>query len=92
MRSEFSRSGTNAKSDFYRRRELFFRLDLCLYCGWKAKREWHSLRIDCNVRFMDRKDELRNKALDYCLAHGIAELSLRPLALKVPAGKENWGN
>jgi AcrR family transcriptional regulator len=32
---------------------------------------------------MDRKDELRDKALDYCLAHGIAELSLRPLALQI---------
>ena len=32
---------------------------------------------------MDRKDELLNKALDYCLAHGIAELSLRPLALQI---------
>ncbi len=32
---------------------------------------------------MDRKDELRGKALDYCLAHGIGELSLRPLALQI---------
>jgi AcrR family transcriptional regulator len=32
---------------------------------------------------MDRKDELRGKALDYCLAHGISELSLRPLALQI---------
>jgi AcrR family transcriptional regulator len=32
---------------------------------------------------MDRKGELRGKALDYCLAHGISELSLRPLALKI---------
>jgi AcrR family transcriptional regulator len=32
---------------------------------------------------MDRKDELRGRALDYCLAHGISELSLRPLALQI---------
>jgi AcrR family transcriptional regulator len=32
---------------------------------------------------MERKDQLRDKALDYCLAHGIAELSLRPLALQI---------
>ncbi len=32
---------------------------------------------------MNRKDELRDRALDYCLAHGITELSLRPLALKI---------
>ncbi len=32
---------------------------------------------------MDRKDELCGKALDYCLAHGIGELSLRPLALQI---------
>jgi AcrR family transcriptional regulator len=32
---------------------------------------------------MDRKDELRDKALDHCLAHGISELSLRPLALRI---------
>jgi AcrR family transcriptional regulator len=32
---------------------------------------------------MDRKDVLCGKALDYCLAHGVAELSLRPLALKI---------
>jgi AcrR family transcriptional regulator len=32
---------------------------------------------------MERKDELRDKALDYCLSHGIAGLSLRPLALKI---------
>jgi len=32
---------------------------------------------------MDRKDELCGKALDYCLAHGISELSLRPLALQI---------
>ena len=29
---------------------------------------------------MSRKDELRDKALDYFLEHGLAELSLRPLA------------
>ncbi len=39
--------------------------------------------VSCNVRFMERKDELRVKALDYCLAHGVAGLSLRPLALKI---------
>jgi AcrR family transcriptional regulator len=32
---------------------------------------------------MDRKSELCGKALDYCLAHGIAELSLRPLAQEI---------
>jgi AcrR family transcriptional regulator len=32
---------------------------------------------------MDRKDQLCSKALDYCLAHGINELSLRPLALQI---------
>ncbi len=32
---------------------------------------------------MDRKSELRDKALDYCLAHGLSELSLRPLALQI---------
>jgi AcrR family transcriptional regulator len=32
---------------------------------------------------MDRKNELCGKALDYCLAHGISELSLRPLALHI---------
>ena len=32
---------------------------------------------------MKRKDELCGEALDYCLAHGIAELSLRPLALQI---------
>jgi AcrR family transcriptional regulator len=29
---------------------------------------------------MERKDELCDKALDYCLKHGVANLSLRPLA------------
>jgi AcrR family transcriptional regulator len=29
---------------------------------------------------MDKKDELREKALEYFLDHGLAELSLRPLA------------
>jgi AcrR family transcriptional regulator len=32
---------------------------------------------------MDRKNELCGKALDYCLAHGVAELSLRPLAQEI---------
>jgi AcrR family transcriptional regulator len=32
---------------------------------------------------MNRKDELCRKALEYCLTHGISELSLRPLALKI---------
>jgi AcrR family transcriptional regulator len=32
---------------------------------------------------MDRKNELCGKALDYCLAHGVNELSLRPLALQI---------
>jgi AcrR family transcriptional regulator len=32
---------------------------------------------------MDRKVELCGKALDYCLAHGVAGLSLRPLALQI---------
>jgi AcrR family transcriptional regulator len=32
---------------------------------------------------MDRKDELCGKTLEYCLAHGVADLSLRPLALKI---------
>lgn len=32
---------------------------------------------------MDRKDELRGKALDYCLTHGISEISLRPLAMQI---------
>jgi AcrR family transcriptional regulator len=32
---------------------------------------------------MDRKNELRSKALDYCLGHGVAGLSLRPLARKI---------
>jgi AcrR family transcriptional regulator len=32
---------------------------------------------------MDRKDELRDKALDYCLGHGLSDLSLRPLALEI---------
>jgi AcrR family transcriptional regulator len=32
---------------------------------------------------MDRKDELCSKALDYCLAHGISEISLRPLAQQI---------
>jgi AcrR family transcriptional regulator len=32
---------------------------------------------------MDRKNELCGKALDYCLAHGVAEISLRPLALQI---------
>jgi AcrR family transcriptional regulator len=32
---------------------------------------------------MDRKAELCGKALNYCLAHGIGELSLRPLALQI---------
>jgi AcrR family transcriptional regulator len=32
---------------------------------------------------MDRKDELCAKALDYCLAHGLSDLSLRPLALEI---------
>ncbi|MFZ6730779.1 TetR/AcrR family transcriptional regulator [Undibacterium sp. Ji42W] len=32
---------------------------------------------------MNRRDELRDNALDYFLAHGLAELSLRPLAEKI---------
>src|ERR1700722_2389557 len=32
---------------------------------------------------MARKNELCGRALDYCLAHGISELSLRPLALQI---------
>ena len=32
---------------------------------------------------MDRKNELCDQALGYCLAHGISELSLRPLALQI---------
>jgi AcrR family transcriptional regulator len=32
---------------------------------------------------MARKNELCDRALDYCLAHGISELSLRPLALQI---------
>lgn len=32
---------------------------------------------------MDRKTELRDKALDYCLTHGLSELSLRPIALHI---------
>jgi AcrR family transcriptional regulator len=32
---------------------------------------------------MERKDELRGKALDYCLKHGVASLSLRPLARSI---------
>src|SRR6202044_232621 len=39
--------------------------------------------VSCNVRFMARKNELCGRALDYCLAHGISELSLRPLALQI---------
>jgi AcrR family transcriptional regulator len=37
----------------------------------------------CTVRFMERKDELIAKALDYFLAHGVADLSLRPLAEQI---------
>ncbi|NVD74348.1 TetR/AcrR family transcriptional regulator [Duganella sp. BJB1802] len=32
---------------------------------------------------MSRRDELRDKALDYFLDHGLAELSLRPLAEQI---------
>ena len=32
---------------------------------------------------MSRKNELRDMALDYCLAHGVSELSLRPIALQI---------
>ncbi|SIO35277.1 transcriptional regulator, TetR family [Paraburkholderia phenazinium] len=37
----------------------------------------------CTVRFMERKDELIAKALDYFLEHGVADLSLRPLAAQI---------
>jgi AcrR family transcriptional regulator len=40
----------------------------------------HEANASCTIRFMSRKDELRDKALDYFLEHGLAELSLRPLA------------
>jgi AcrR family transcriptional regulator len=40
----------------------------------------HEAIASCTIRFMSRKDELRDKALDYFLEHGLAELSLRPLA------------
>jgi len=32
---------------------------------------------------MERKDELRDKALEYFLEHGVADLSLRPLAEQI---------
>jgi AcrR family transcriptional regulator len=32
---------------------------------------------------MQRKNELCGRALDYCLSHGISELSLRPVALQI---------
>jgi AcrR family transcriptional regulator len=32
---------------------------------------------------MDRKSELRTKALEYLLEHGVADLSLRPLASEI---------
>jgi AcrR family transcriptional regulator len=32
---------------------------------------------------MERRDELRDKALDYFLTHGLADLSLRPLAEEI---------
>ncbi len=32
---------------------------------------------------MNRRDELRDQALDYFLSHGLAELSLRPLAEQI---------
>ena len=40
----------------------------------------HETIASCTIRFMSRKDELRDRALDYFLEHGLAELSLRPLA------------
>ncbi|WP_176059540.1 TetR/AcrR family transcriptional regulator [Paraburkholderia sp. BCC1876] len=39
--------------------------------------------VSCNVRFMNRKDTLRDQALAYFLEHGIADLSLRPLAEQI---------
>jgi AcrR family transcriptional regulator len=40
----------------------------------------HEAIASCTVRFMERKDELSGKALEYFLEHGLANLSLRPLA------------
>ncbi|MQA23374.1 TetR/AcrR family transcriptional regulator [Rugamonas rivuli] len=44
------------------------------------KKDAHEAFASCTIRFMSRKNELRDKALDYFLEHGLAELSLRPLA------------
>lgn len=49
---------------------------------WQARPgiRLHVTIVSCNVRFMERRLEIRNKALEYCLVHGVGELSLRPLA------------
>lgn len=40
--------------------------------------------VSCNTRFMsERREELIEKALDYFLEHGVAGLSLRPLAGRI---------
>ena len=40
--------------------------------------------VTCNSRYMnERRDELIAKSLDYFLEHGVAELSLRPLAQEI---------
>lgn len=41
----------------------------------------HETSVTCNIRFMsERREELIEKALGYFLKHGLAGLSLRPLA------------
>jgi AcrR family transcriptional regulator len=40
--------------------------------------------VSCNVRYMSqRRDELTARSLDYLLRHGVAGLSLRPLAAEI---------
>ena len=43
----------------------------------------HETNVSCNIRFMSRRNELRDNALNYFLDHGLAELSLRPLAEQI---------
>src|SRR5258706_10044550 len=40
--------------------------------------------VSCNPRYMtERRDELLRRSRDYLLAHGVADLSLRPLAAAI---------
>ncbi len=40
--------------------------------------------VTCNTRYMEtRKQQLVDAAIDYLLAHGLADLSLRPLAAEI---------